>query len=360
MDFFVDPDIRKASTIDARFYTDQGVYDASKERIFANSWQFAGIANQESGAGEVFPFTLLEGCLDEPLMLTTDEAGHTRCLSNVCTHRGSVLVNEHCQLRNIKCPYHGRMFGLDGKFQSMPEFQEVQNFPTEADNLQNLPLERWGNMLFTTIKVGVPFRAVFGDMMARVSWFPMDKLVYRHDLSKEYHVDAHWALYCENYLEGFHIPFVHEGLNKELDFGSYTTELFRYSNLQLGIGKAGENCFELPETSVDYGKQVAAYYFWVFPNMMFNFYPWGLSLNVVQPQGIGKTRVSFLTYVCDESKLEQGAGSGLDKVEMEDEAIVAQVQRGVRSVIYSKGRFSPKREQGPHHFHVLLADFLNR
>lgn len=360
MDFFVDPDIRKASTIDTRFYTDPGVYDVSKERIFAKSWQFAGIANQESRPGEVFPFTLLEGCLDEPLMLATDADGRRRCLSNVCTHRGSILVGEPCRLHNIRCPYHGRTFGLNGKFQSMPEFQEVQNFPTEADNLQNLPLESWGNMLFTSVKGALPFIDVFGEMMARVSWFPMDKLIYRQDLSKEYHVNAHWALYCENYLEGFHIPFVHEGLNKELDFGSYTTELFNYSNLQLGIGKAGDSCFELPENSVDYGRHVAAYYFWVFPNMMFNFYPWGLSLNVVQPQGIDKTKVSFLTYVCDESKLEKGAGSGLDKVEIEDEAIVEQVQRGVRSVLYRQGRFSPKREQGPHHFHVLLADFLNR
>lgn len=360
MEFFVDTDIRKASTIDTRFYTDPAVYELCRERIFANTWQYAGIADTGGRVGELAPFTLLEGCLDEPLLLATDVDGKQRCLSNVCTHRGSILVNDACTRRNITCPYHGRTFGLDGKFRSMPEFSEVQNFPTDEDHLKSLALERWGNMLFTTIGGVLPFSAVFGDMMARVSWFPMDKLVFRQDLSKDYQVNAHWALYCENYLEGFHIPFVHEGLNKELDFGSYTTELFDYSNLQLGIGKAGDSCFELPETSVDYGRQVAAYYFWVFPNMMFNFYPWGLSLNVVRPVGIDRTKVSFLTFVSDETKLERGAGSGLDKVEMEDEAIVEQVQRGVKSRLYKQGRFSPTREQGPHHFHRLLADFMRK
>jgi choline monooxygenase len=165
-------------------------------------------------------------------------------------------------------------------------------------------------------------------------------------------------LYCENYLEGFHIPFVHAGLNAVLDFGEYTTEVFRYCNLQLGIGKKGDVCFDLPEDSVDYGKDVAAYYFWVFPNMMFNFYPWGLSLNIVQPLGVSETKVSFLTYVFDETKLNTGAGSGLDEVEHEDEEVVENVQKGIRSRFYSHGRYSPKREQGTHHFHSLIAEFI--
>ena len=77
--------------------------------------------------------------------------------------------------------------------------------------------------------------------------------------------------------------------------------------------------FDLPEGHIDYGKKVAAYYYWVFPNMMFNFYPWGLSINVVRPISINRTKVSFLSYVYDPSKLDKGAGSALEKVEREDE-----------------------------------------
>jgi len=92
---------------------------------------------------------------------------------------------------------------------------------------------------------------------------------------------------------------------------------------------------------------------------MFNFYPWGLSVNLVQPLGLNKTKVSFVSYVLDESKLDKGAGSGLDKVELEDEEVVEGVQKGIRSQFYNTGRFSPNREKGVHHFHRLLAQFLN-
>jgi choline monooxygenase len=57
--------------------------------------------------------------------------------------------------------------------------------------------------------------------------------------------------------------------------------------------------------------------------------------------------------------MNKGAGAGLDKVEAEDEEIVQKVQKGIRSRFYKHGRYSVTRERGTHHFHRLLADFLN-
>jgi len=354
--FEINPNIAKARTLNTDYYTSSQCFDVSREKIFASSWQLIGDTDKVKDPNSAYPFILLENYLDEPLLLTKDKDGVLHCMSNVCTHRGNLMVYEPCKLNQLRCRYHGRQFTLDGKFISMPEFKEVEDFPTEADNLHSLPLFQWGKLLFTSLNPAFDANVVFKEMMQRMEWFPMDTLAYRADLSNDYTVKASWALYCENYLEGFHIPFVHAGLNQVLDFGEYTTEVFRYSNLQLGIGKKGDVCFDLPGSSPDYGKEVAAYYFWVFPNMMFNFYPWGLSFNLVQPVGVSECKVSFLTYVSDESKLNLGAGSGLDTVELEDEEVVENVQKGIRSRFYTHGRYSVKREQGTHHFHSLIAE----
>jgi choline monooxygenase len=130
--------------------------------------------------------------------------------------------------------------------------------------------------------------------------------------------------------------------------------------LQLAPAGSDDLVFDLPPESPDYGKRIAAYYFWVFPNLMFNFYPWGVSINVVRPLGQELTKVSFIQYVWDHKKYGQGAGARLDRVEREDEVIVEAVQRGVKSRFYNTGRFSPKREQGVHHFHTLLAKALEQ
>ncbi len=359
MSFFtIDPDIAKAKTLHTSFYTEQGHFETAKEKIFAPSWQFMGDIELVPEAGSLYPFKLLPGCLDEPLFLSRAEDGKLRCMSNVCTHRGNLLINEACKSAHIRCRYHGRLFGLDGKFRSMPEFKEVENFPAPEDDLQGPALFQWGKLLFINLEKKKDALHYLGDMMNRLSWLPVGEFNYRPDLSVSYDIKAHWALYCENYLEGFHIPFVHAGLNAVIDYGNYTTELFPMSSLQLGIAKDGELCFDLPESSLDYGKKVAAYYYWVFPNLMFNFYPWGLSVNIINPMGLDKTRVQFQTYVWKEELFNTGAGSDLNTVEMEDEEVVEAVQQGIRSRYYEHGRYSVTREQGTHHFHRLIADSL--
>lgn len=356
--FYVDPDISKARTLHKSFYIDPVFFERSKELVFLPSWQF--LSDKTALTASCAPVTVLPGYLDEPVIITQGVGGALNCVSNVCTHRGNILVNEPCDRNNIRCRYHGRIFRLDGQFVSMPEFREVKDFPTEADNLRQFSIEAIGNLLFTSLG-NSSFNEYFGHMLARVNFLPLNEFKLVTDLSQTFEVDAHWALYCENYLEGFHIPFVHAGLNAVIDYGNYTTELFTKSNLQLGIGKEGEPSFDLPEASVDFGKRVAAYYFFVFPNLMFNFYPWGLSVNVVEPVSVSKSRVRFLTYMWKPELHDTGAGSGLHQVEMEDEEVVEAVQQGIRSRFYEHGRYSVTRETGTHHFHRLLsASFLEK
>jgi len=355
----INPDIRKAETLPADFYSGKKYFEEAKEKIFARSWQFASSLEELKTPGQTFPFNLLQGYLDEPLLLTRDSNDQLHCISNVCTHRGNLVCEKGGIEKNLRCRYHGRRFQLDGKFLSMPEFEGVENFPSEKDNLHQVPFETWGGFVFASLFPAFKFDEAFGEMMKRIPWLNPENFVFSHAHSKEYLVNANWALYCENYLEGFHIPYVHALLNQLLDYGQYSSEIYKYSNLQLGFAKAGEESFKIPESSPDVGKHIAAYYFWIFPNLMFNFYPWGLSINVVKPLAPNQTKVSFLTYISDQEKFERGAMGMIDRVEREDEAIVENVQRGMKSRFYKNGRYSPKREQGTHHFHSLIARYLS-
>ena len=238
----------------------------------------------------------------------------------------------------------------------MPEFEDARNFPSRDDDLAQIPFDSWAGHGFVALDPAAPLADFVGDMAVQMQAMPVGE--FRHDPARdrEYRLDAHWALYVENYLEGFHIPFVHAKLGESVEYSSYEDRLFPLSSLQIGRAKPGEVAFE---PAPDSDRRVAALYWWVFPNLMLNFYPWGLSLNLVQPEGIDRTRVSFRSYVRDAALLDRGAGGGLDRVEAEDEAIVQAVQKGVRSRFYRRGRYSPKRERGVHHFHRLLARFLN-
>ncbi|HEY9776833.1 MAG TPA: SRPBCC family protein [Planktothrix sp.] len=353
-------DIRSAETLPTEYYRDPKYFELAKDRIFARSWQLAVDGDRLDAAGKCLPWTMLEGYLDEPLVWTRDDQNKVHCFSNVCTHRGNIIVENECQSNgSMRCRYHGRRFDLTGRYLSAPGFEDALEFPTDRDDLPHAEFDSWGKFLFASLNPAFSFDDLIGDMRDRLSWMPLHKLVFDPLRSREYETQANWALYVENYLEGLHVPFVHPGLAAVIDTKDYRYEQQRFSNLQIGLATKGDDAFDLPPDSPDANLGVAAYYYWLFPNVMFNFYPWGASINLIIPVSPSVTRVRFLTYVSDPSRLGSASPELIDKTEREDQDIVQQVQKGIRSRLYKRGRYSPQWEPNVHHFHTLLADFLS-
>ncbi len=354
--FFVDPDIANAETLPGSFYRDDQLFERMKDDIFVKSWQWIGdSATLLPLDSFVHPIELLENYLSEPLVLVR-EGDKMRCLSNVCTHRGNLVVHDPGKVKSLSCMYHGRRFGLDGTFQHMPEFKNTMNFPRDCDHLRRFKLHAWGPFLFTGLEPEVDFSVIESFLNKWVGFLPIHEFKYDPSKSRDYLVNCHWALYCDNYLEGFHIPFVHPELNAVLDYNTYETVIFEYGTLQIGFAGGAEETYNIPADHPLSGKQVAAFYFWIFPNTMLSFYPWGVSINQVKPISSSKTKVTFRNYIYDEKRYGSTAGPLMDKVEREDEFVVEGVSKGLRSRFYKTGRFSPNREQGVHHFHRMLAE----
>jgi len=354
--YYVNPDIRYAETLPGSFYQNDDVWNYLQEQLFMRSVHWLGdyrdLVNPNQNACPIEIF-------QEPLIAIKSDNEKLNVLSNVCTHRGNIIVHQPGQVKNLRCLYHGRQFKMDGSFLRMPEFEEAQEFPRACDSLKKFKTSTIGPFNLVSFSNLIDIDRIIDQMHERIGFLPLESFKKDSNLSKDYIVNSHWALYCDNYLEGFHIPFVHEDLNEVLDYGSYETILFDQMNLQIGLSEEPKDCFTLPKDHPDFGKNIAAYYFWVFPNMMFNFYPWGLSVNIVKPINKNRTKVSFISYVWDYDKLDTGAGALLDKVEREDEFVVENVHKGLKSRFYKTGRFSPSKEQGVHHFHQLLSNLFS-
>lgn len=360
--FAIHPDVAQASTPPAWLYRPGPIQARIRERVLGG-WQWLADEHDVPTPTGVLPTTLLPGSLAEPLLVTRSSEG-LRCISNACTHRGHLVCSAPARGSQLRCPYHGRRFGLDGAFQSAPGFEGAASFPAPEDDLAQLPLAQWGPWLFTALGTpgggGVDFETWIGPVRRRVGFLPFERAVRRPERSRRWTVDGHFALYVENYLEGLHIPFLHPGLVRTLDFGSYGHELLPLGTLQIAEAAEGELAFEgpLPEGHPESGRSIAAWYFWLFPNFMLNVYPWGVSLNRVRPLGDNRTAIDFESYVFAPELLGRGAGGDLDAVEREDERAVESVQRGLRASLWRRGRYAPEHEVGTHHFHRLLAQHL--
>lgn len=348
-------DITKAVTLDKQFYTDENIQEDCKELVFAKSWLYlADAVNILRSPNNVHPILLLDKYLDESLIVSK-EGDQIVCLSNVCTHRAFPLVHHPNKSKKIVCQYHGRRFALDGTVEHMPMFKEVEDFPRPCDHLTKVPLLRWQRWLFAGLETDESFDDIRNYLDERLYCMDMSSWRYATEYSKTYAVKANWALYVDNYLEGFHIPFVHDGLTQILDFGNYHTESEAKVVLQVGYGKSGDPAIELPEGHPDYGKIVTAYYYWIYPNFMLNIYNWGVQINIVQPVSKDYCKVIFEYYIADEDAWQRfGKDELAEKTEREDEFIVEAVQKGLQSRYYHNGQYSPKMENGVYAFHQLI------
>ena len=326
----VDKNIAQAETLSKEFYLSDSIFNTAKEKIFAPSWQLITHSTL-LGEANVYPFTFLSDHLDEPLLITKN--GETfHCFSNVCTHRAHLVETQSCKTKKLRCRYHGRTFSLDGKFNSMPGFAKAENFPSSSDNLTPVSLMKWKDFIFVSLNEGIDITPVLKDIEKRIPNFPFSELIYNESSSDEWIIDAHWAIYCENYLEGFHVPFVHKGLAKDIDVNTYETKLLENGVLQIA---ECEEPLEILKDPRSPSRNIYGLYYWIFPNIMLNFYSWGLSVNIIEPITTQKTRVRFLSFAINEMAQPQEGDATLERVELEDQSVVKSVQKGIKSRFYS-------------------------
>ena len=349
MTLSIDAAIGEANNLPGCLYRDPEFFRRVRDELFPGTWHLLPEPPPEG----VAPFNWLEGCLDEPLLWSRDGA-ELACLSNVCTHRGRIVAETGGTPRGLRCAYHGRRFDLGGRCLASPGFEPP--FP-ERDHLPRLRTVAWQGLHFGSLAPRFDLRDVLEPIGRRVG---LDGSVgeLSESESRDWVLDVNWMLYCDNYLEGLHVPYVHPGLSQALDLTDYPIELGAWSSTQIGIVKDEAEGFVFPAEHPDASRRVGGYYFWLFPSTMLNFYPWGLSLNQVTPLDVERTRISYRTYVSRPDRVGSGAGADLSQVELEDQAVVRSVQSGVKSRLYRRGRYAPEAERAVHHFHRLLLQVL--
>ena len=356
--FPFDPNIARAATIPARVYTDPIYLELERERVFARTWQLVGRADEVREHGQYF--TTQIG--DDPLVILRD-GDALRGFYNVCLHRAGPVASGCGKRNTLQCRYHGWTYALDGTLKRAPEMQGVERFDPADMHLVPIRVATWGPLVFVNLDgKAPPLLEVLGDVPRRVAPFGCESM--RYVMRKEWEIGCNWKIYVDNYLEGYHLPVVHPGLHKELDYDNYTVEPHRYFSIQHAPmrpvhGAGGERIYDPRSAEV-----AEAVYVWLFPNVMLNVYLGQMQTNVVIPMGHDRCKVVFEWYATNppaEASHDPAWTKLLafsDEIQDEDIQICEVVQRNLRSRVYDRGRYSAARENGVHHFHSLLHEFL--
>jgi choline monooxygenase len=355
--------LARASTLPSLYYLDTSILDQEKQHIFGATWQLVARAEDLARPGDFVPATIV----DEPIVITHGTDGQLRGFYNVCRHRAGQVALARGNRKSLQCHYHGWTYGLDGTLRACPEMEETEDFAKEDFGLVPIRVDRWGPFVFANLDPAAPALSdVMGAIPAEVYRAGYDVEKMRLVERREYIVACNWKVYVDNYLEGYHLPIAHPQLFKELDYDAYRVETFRwYSKQHAPVRelKPGEEVGRDRRYARSPDGEENALYYWLFPNTMFNIYQDNMSSNVILPLGVDRTLTVFEWFFA-----EPGTGAGWesmqqaiafsDQIQQEDIVLCEQVQRGLRSRAYDRGRFSAKRENGVYHFQQLVREAL--
>ncbi|HBD19703.1 MAG TPA: (2Fe-2S)-binding protein [Arenimonas sp.] len=335
--------LESATALPARFYVGETMLAMEKRAVFARSWQLVAHQGQLAEAGD----HVVEQVGDVPVIVVRGQDGVLRAFPNVCRHRaGPLALCNGKGARALHCKYHGWSYTLEGQLRSAPEMQGAADFDVSSIRLPPLRVVEWQGLVFVALSDNVPpFEEVYAGITERIA--PIDLAAMRFLRRDSYDIACNWKVYIDNFLEGYHLPHVHPGLSKVLDYRVYDTDLFPWHSLQHS---------PLRNSGDIYGDGEAFYYF-VYPNVMLNIMPGRLQTNRILPLGPDRCRVEFDYYYAQDDKAQARIANDQafsDEVQAEDITICEAVQKGLVSGTYEAGRLCPKRESALWLFHNQL------
>lgn len=370
--------VQHATTLIAEAYRSETFFGVEQRQVFARSWVVVGHATDVRDVGQVH----VSQVAGQSVIVTRDREGRLRGFYNVCRHRGTQLVADDCQLTRFRCPYHSWAYGLDGELLGTPLFEDsgipedqqatfdtsdVRDFDRADYGLLPVRVDIWGGLLFVNLHARAGgLREWLGDLPERLAGYRLEEA--EPVVEQHYAVSANWKLVGENFMEYYHLPWVHPELVKVSRMqdhhrfqgpggytGMCTTPVTRDTE------SGWSSLPEVPGLSAN--DAVSGRFIWLFPNVALAVLPAHVFTVVVTPRSATRCTERTAIAVRPEAAAGDGASAALrrlaafwDRVNREDIAIVERVQRGITTVAYTGGRMCYRFEEPVHRFQNMLID----
>ena len=339
--------------LSAKSYTDQHFWEIECNTVLADGWLFVGFVHELLKSGDVIPISIA----GKPILLIKNNKNEINAFHNVCSHRCLKLVNEKKNVKKIiQCPYHSWTYDLDGNLKSSPHFGGTNNhkpkgFNNSEHGLKPIRIHIWHDWIFINLngkakkfeEYAKPLIKKFEDInLSKI------KMVATLDFGE---IKSNWKFLIENFIEPYHVQFVHKTTTKQPLKDHYTI----VDGICLGSG------VDVKEENKDSNTlSVSSRYLSLFPNFIIGTYvpnQIGVYLNVpVSPGLTTQKRIIYTTEGKDMTNQEIETQKKIWwSVHKEDHAICERLQEGRSSPASTKGGLlSPYWETSVKAFQKLI------
>lgn len=353
----------------ASCYTDKDFYQHELKTTFANNWACIGTLNDVPEPGDVRAMAFA----GNNLLMMRSQDGQVRVFHNYCRHRGLRLVNEPCVRRNrLVCPYHGWMYELDGKLIRTPHIAGPDNHDGAKagidlpDGLHAVRMAVWNQLVFVNVSGDADeFTSVIAPLEERWSCYDFSN-IHEAEVST-YDVSCNWKLAVENFIDVYHVPYVHPSLEK---YNSFRDHYMVHEGLLSGEGNnnvepSDSAVGKLPEfPSLPEEKRRTLEALSLFPNLLITVTCDYLRVIIVEPLGPEACREHVKIFVNGEH-----AATGVELADYrtqlrvrfeefnnEDVEIAEELQRSMNGSAFGRAYLSPAFDKAIQTFQMRVAE----
>jgi nitrite reductase/ring-hydroxylating ferredoxin subunit len=174
------------------------------ERMWPRVWQ---MACREEEIREVGDHVVYE-IGDYSILVIRSAPDLIRAFHNVCLHRGRLLRERDGNCAQLRCPFHGFTWDLDGNLKEIPARWDFPHVEDEKFRLPEVKTGRWGGFVFVNLDASsISLEEYLGELPAHFKdWALEDKWKAVH-VAKV--VAMNWKVGVEAFIESFHVLATH-------------------------------------------------------------------------------------------------------------------------------------------------------
>lgn len=207
--------------IPAKAYYDAEYFELERKAVFLRGWLQIGHVCEVPEPGNFIRREV--EVANASLLIVRGKDGQIRAFHNVCSHRGTQLVEaDSGRQSNFSCPYHRWTFGTDGRLLSAPDFERFHVDKADC-SLARVAVEVCAGLIFVSFaEQPVPLREYLGELADRMEALPVARATTFTEYV--YDIEANWKLVYDNFQENYHLRFIHpqssgSGTGPENPFG---------------------------------------------------------------------------------------------------------------------------------------------
>ncbi|HEY5680482.1 MAG TPA: aromatic ring-hydroxylating dioxygenase subunit alpha [Pseudomonadales bacterium] len=192
-------------------YISKEWHDREVERLWKRVWQFACREEDIPDPGDHYRYDIA----GMSFLVVRTESGAIRTYPNACLHRGRMLKEFDGHASELRCPFHGFAWHLDGSLKDVPAKWDFPHIDDDQFGLPEIPTAVWAGFVFINPdQQCAPFEDFISDMASQFERWDLGSLYKQAHVAKI--MPANWKIAQEAFCEAYHVNGTHPQILRSL------------------------------------------------------------------------------------------------------------------------------------------------